>query len=274
VATFVHDALAEIGRVPRLAPLCVAPMHRLRTWILTAEEPEGMWRFLGPGGAIDPDSDCTACAATVAVVAGRDPGAYLRALDRFRYHDGTFASYLSASGDRYAWIGRSGAAVAGTDRVVNANVARFLARSGIRDDRVWAFLSAELAGGMLFVGSPDYPSEVSFPYMAARALRDGGRVPDAAVRARVVDHLLHVLTLLRPEDRPLSYVMARLALHDLDRSLRPPAFDLERLVRAQAPDGTWAFEPFFVGDYGSPELTTSLAVQLLVRLVDPDRAVA
>ena len=170
LSAFVVESLRTLD-----APSAQPIIDRIRRFLRAEEEADGRWRFLGRGASIDPDADCTACAAAAL---GPEAAAarYQTALTRFEDPCGLYSSYVNAEGLRYSWILDGGKVVLGFDRVVNANVARYLGIIGQPCERVWSFLDKELSAGPLEEGSPDYPNPMCFLFMVARAARSSSRL--------------------------------------------------------------------------------------------------
>ena len=186
------------------------------------------------------------------------------ALERFRAAEGLYFSYVHADGTGYTWMDERGGPIVGFDRVVNANVLRFLALVGIASPEVQAYLMREAATGDFATGSPDYPNPLAFFYTVARAWRQAYLADRATLAAHLTPQIL-----ARETDQgfggPLSTAMAVSALLDLDYD--GPALERAHaaLLRMVEPWGGWGYEDFVVHGFGSPAWSTALALVALDR---------
>lgn len=287
VSTFVHDALGaldargpwyesaavELLALPYRAWLLreVADIRRrIGAFLAWQEEADGTWRFFGRGSGIDPDSDTTACAAAVLLEQPGPRGTdrwqrHVEALLRFRAATGLFFSYVHDDGTGYSWMDERGRPLLGFDRVVNANVLRYLALVGFEAEAVRAHVVDECLAGQFEAGSPDYPSPLSFFSIVARAWHQA----QLADLDRLAQHLTPQIVGRQGPDGafggPLSTALALAAL--LDLGYRGPALAPARtaLLNGVDPLGGWGYEDFVIHGFGSPALTTAVALAALVR---------
>jgi hypothetical protein len=156
--------------------------------------------------------------------------------------------------------------VTGHDRVVHANVARFLTAAGVECESAWSLLTREANNESLHSGSPDYPNPLTFIFMLTRAAFDVGKQLDARVACRLMQWLETWLRSTRDiAAAPLSYALAVLAWLNLGGSATDVQAAVRALVRAQHVDGGWSAEAFFAGGYRSRSLTTALVIEALIR---------
>lgn len=285
LSTFVHDALAcfdvrsgedtsALDLVPHdsakpLAAAARAVRLRISAFLTWQGEEDFTWRFYGRGSGIDPDSDTTSCAAYAALDSERRGELqrwprYVEALRRFRSVDGRYFSYVNRRGQGYSWMDERGKAIVGFDRVVNANVLRYLASVGEDVGILRGYLESE-AGRLedLRRGTPDYPNPLCFPYCAARAWRQANLAGTDALR----ESLLPLIFEHREPDGsfggPLSTAMALASLIDL--GYRGPVLGCGKraLLSNSLSNGGWGYEDFFVHGFGSPAWTTALAIRVL-----------
>lgn len=262
ISTFVYDALERFifsDDPERLRAKQV--QEGILRFLREQQEVNGTWRFLGRGSHMDSDADTTSCVA--AVVLDKSNRAELVAgLKRFKDDLGLYPSYVNDQGKRYSWILSSGLTVSGYDRVVQANVARFLGKVGESCRPIWEFLEREITGTSLANGSPDYPSPITFLFMTARAYGDDRRIDSLALKIRSA---LREWFSSAPSvtEAPLSHAIAAFSWLRLRGDITAVKDNINRLVLAQRADGGWPAETFFVGGYRSRALTTAVAVNLL-----------
>ena len=263
ISTFVHDALEPFiqSNAPERERANQVRQGILR-FLLDHQEANATWRFLGRGSRMDADADTTSCAAA-AVLNRFNRLQLLAGLERFKDRFGLYPSYVDEKGTRYSWILSSGSVVTGHDRVVQANVARFLECAGKSCQPVWDLLEREVTETSLVTGSPDYPSPVTFLFMVARACEAGRRTADP-LSAKVKAALRDWLSAPPPvTEAPFSHAIAALSWLKLGGDAALVQGTSAQLASAQLADGGWPAESFFVGGYRSRALTTALATSFL-----------
>jgi len=291
LSTFVHDALAcfdptspgwldgslELLAEPargRFARTVMELRKRIRDFLIWQQEAAGYWRFFGRGSGIDPDVNSTA-AASVALLEGHG----VRSLTRWELQQSLILSFRSAAGPfftflkprrgGYGWLSEDGVPVVGFDRVVNAEVLRYLCRVG-RGATAEATCLAEwlldqTTGVGARDGSPLYPNPISFPYVLSRALEE----TDAPLRQELTEALLDVVLRLQQADGsfggPLSTAMGATAMLTLGH--RGPELAAARLavLRSRGSSDSWPYEDFVVHGFGAPAWTTALSVAFVAR---------
>jgi hypothetical protein len=290
VSTFVHEALACFDRdSPRwlegsveLFPAAlqarvlrtVAEMRRrMRAFLIWQQEPFGTWRFFGLGSGIDPDVNSTVC-GLAALREGHGVQSLARwelgqaAVLAFRSSEGPFFTFLKPGRGGYGWLSATGVPVVGFDRVVNAEVLRFLCATDPAS-RATASLAGwvveQLRSGEAEAGSPLYPSPVCFAFVVARALEEA----EVPLRADLAAAALALATRLQHEDGgfggALATAMGATAL--LGLGAERAALDAARraVLRACEPGGAWPYEDFVVHGFGAPAWTTALSLAFLAR---------
>jgi hypothetical protein len=290
ISTFVYDALGYFDPFSPFGDIQTREMipYPLRSWFGAAignvrrgirrfvawqQEPGAVWRFFGSGSGIDPDSDTTSCAASLLL---ESPPYNLRddwrkhfdALTRFRSAEGIYFSYVTRDQRGYSWMDSQGRPIIGFDRVVNANVLRYLAFIDGQVEPLIAYLEQEVQGGEFRQGSPDYPNPLCFFYMVARAWRQA-RLPGLqALASEMVPRIVELQTEAGDFGGPLSTALAASALIDLE--YEGPALGRARsaILRLSHASGGWDHEPFFVGGFGSNAWTTALSMSVLARSVE------
>ncbi len=288
LSTFVHDALAcfdptspgwldgSLELLPersqaRFVRTVVELRQRIRSFLIWQQEATGYWRFFGRGSGIDPDVNSTAC-ASVALLEGHG----VRSLTRwelqqslilsFRSADGPFFTFLKPRQGGYGWLSDEGVPVVGFDRVVNAEVLRYLARVGRgatpEASSLADWLLGETTGTDALTGSPLYPNPVSFVYVLGRALEESD-VP------ALNEALLRLVLRLQQADGgfggPLSTAMGATTMLTLGH--RGSELDSARLavLRARGSGDSWTYEDFVVHGFGAPAWTTALSMAFLAR---------
>jgi hypothetical protein len=287
VSTFVYDALGHFDRnSPLLEPqtLELIPANvmgwfnsavaeirwRIRAFVQWQEESNGTWRFFGSGSGIDPDADTTACSSAVLL---ESAGAnvkhhwqqHVRALKRFRAEEGLYFSYINREQRGYSWMDEHGKPIIGFDRVVNANILRFLGLVGGEVDQLIAYIRREVLAQDFQTGSPDYPNPLCFFYMVARAWKQAHLPGLEQIAASLTGHLLSLQKEAGDFGGPLSTAMALSTL--LDLGYTGSALERARLsiIRAARPTDGWGYESFFINGFGSISLTTAISMMALAR---------
>ena len=190
---------------------------------------------------------------------------HVDALHRFRAGEGLYFSYVHHDRTGYSWMDERGRPIIGFDRVVNANVLRYLGLVGVDAPAVRAHLIAESAAADFAVGSHDYPNPLTFLFMLARAWRQA-RQPDRPDLSRLL--VPRVLALQREDGSfggPLSTAMAMSALLDFDAGGPALARARAALLAQADPWGGWRYEDFVVHGFGSPGWTSAAAAMVLAR---------
>ena len=230
--------------------------RRIRGFLLWQQEPEGWWRFHGRGSGIDPDAATTAAAA-VAVAESHSSRSLQRwerqltVMGAFAAADGAFGTFRNGNGAVYGWMDAAGGPVEGIDLLVNLEVLRFLAAAAPGEPG-----TAALAAGGLEAGTPLSPDPLTSLRAAARVQRQTGLLAGA------VPALLAALGAAVPAG-PLGAAMRAQALLDLDAPR--PDTDAARLavLRTVRSEGGWGYEDFVLRGYGSPALSSALAIAFL-----------
>jgi hypothetical protein len=291
VSTFVHDTLAcfdptspgwldgSLELLPersqgRFVRTVVELRQRIRSFLIWQQEATGHWRFFGRGSGIDPDVNSTAC-ASVALLEGHG----VRSLTRwelqqalilsFRSAEGPFFTFLKPRRGGYGWLSDEGVPVVGFDRVVNAEVLRYLHRVGSgatpEATRLTDWLLDEANGPGARNGSPLYPNPIAFAYVLSRALEG----PDVPARQSLNEALLLLALRLQQPDGgfggALSTAMGATALLALGNRGAELAAARLAVLRARGPGDSWPYEDFVVHGFGAPAWTTALSMAFLVR---------
>ncbi|HBY93052.1 MAG TPA: hypothetical protein DEP84_03655 [Chloroflexi bacterium] len=291
VSTFVHDALGcfdprspswqphTLDLIPgrrrvRFFRTVIHVRQRIRAFLAWQQESDGCWRFFGRGSGLDCDANTTVCAASALLDRAersdlRRWQRQVKAVLRFRSAGGLFFTFLTPAGRGYGWMDDVGRPVAGIDRVVNADVLRYLALAGVGTGRdvevLMDYLRGEAASGDLMHGTSLYPNPLSFFYALTRAW-DQAQLPGLAdLASSLVPRLLS----LQGEDgnfgTPLSTSLAIAAFLNLKVAGTPLERARDALISKTQPAGGWAYEDFIVSGFGSPALTTALAMMVLAR---------
>lgn len=291
VSTFVHDALAcfdptspgwldgSLEVFPERAQgqfvrTLVELRRRIRGFLIWQQEAAGYWRFFGRGSGIDPDVNSTAC-ASLALFEGHGVRSMTRwelqqsSILSFRSAEGPFFTFLKPRHGGYGWLSETGVPVVGFDRVVNAEVLRYLCRVGggaTEEARsVAGWLLDRATGPEGDAGSPLYPNPVSYAYVTSRALE----APGVPLREELRDATLGlVLRLQRPDGGfggPLSTAMGATAMLALGYRGDELAAARLAVLRAGASGDSWPYEDFIVQGFGAPAWTTALSIAFLAR---------
>ncbi|MGH2537002.1 MAG: hypothetical protein ACRDHL_06390 [Candidatus Promineifilaceae bacterium] len=289
VSTAVHDALACFDPTSLFyAPGCGELLagrrgkrfqyevsrfrRRIRGYLAWQQEPAGWWRFFGRGSGIDPDVNTTAAAAISLAerqishwAAGH--GRQLAVVGRFRAAGGCYFTFLKPRRGGYAWLDAKGSPVAGFDRVVNADVLRYLslAAGAAESEPLLAFLSQEAAGGAWLAGTPIYPNPLSFPFALARAYRQGHAPEVNGAAAALLPAILARQGAEGDFGGPLSTALAASALLDLGYQGPALAAACRALTWALHGEPTALYEDFVIDGFGSPALSAALSIACLAR---------
>jgi hypothetical protein len=288
LSTFVHDALAcfdptsagwldgSLALLPErshgdFARTVASLRRRIRSFLIWQQEASGYWRFFGRGSGIDPDVNSTACASLSLL-----EGYGVRSLARWerqqavilalRSPAGPFYTFLKPRHGGYGWLSDDGLPVVGFDRVVNAEVLRFLVRLGRPEAAELAeWLLGEATAPDADVGSPLYPTPIAFAYVLGRALQE----PGVPAGERLGEALLRlVLGRQQPDGgfgAPLSTAMGATAM--LGLGYRGPRLAAARLavLRGRGPEDAWPYEDFVIHGFGAPAWSTALSIAFLAR---------
>jgi hypothetical protein len=253
--------------------------RRARAFIAWQAEPNGTWRFFGRASGLPPDACTVACAAAALL---ESPGRtawersrrHVEAIARFRSEDGpyhTFAGAHRAAG--YGWMDEAGRPLPGFDRVVNAEVLRFLALAGACSAGEVAALTAYLRGELAAAGpSPLFPNPLCFAFAMARAWRQA-QLPDPdGLRSELVPLVRSRQDGSGGFGGPLSTALACAALSWLDHEGPELERGLDSVARERRPGAGWAYEDFVAGGYGSPAWTAALSLAVSARAGAPEEA--
>lgn len=286
LSTFVHDALGDFDPASpwlRAQNLELIPAdyrswfvrsvarvrQRIRAFIAWQRESNGVWRFFGRGSGMDPDSDDTSCAATVLLesVSARSDRwlqQQVHALRGFRSAKGIYYTWIGCNQRPYNGLDEHDRPI-GFDRIVNANVLRYLALVGEDVGDLVAYLLSEVAAADFRTGSPYYPHPLCFFYMLARTWRQAQLPGMAEFSSSLIAQILSLQQKDGDFGGPLNTALALSALLDLaytGPALRKATTSL--LLKAR-PDRGWAFQDFFIHGFGSPAWTTALSMSVLAR---------
>lgn len=248
--------------------------RRTRGFLIWQQEPSAVWRFFGRGSAIDPD-----VSTTVGAAMALQEGYGCRSINRwdrqqkavwsFQSPEGPFHTFIRPARGGYGWLDEDGRPVAGFDRVVNAEVLRYLCRLSLqatpRAGALIDWLTVEAEGGDLSVGTPLYPNPLSFIYILGRAHAESGLPAAARFTERLLPALLALQRSKGDFGGPLSTAMGATALLDLGH--KGGELELARLavLRYMSPRAGWPYEDLVVQGFGAPASTTAASLQFLAR---------
>ncbi len=251
-ATFAAYALS---RFPQLPAVDVA-LRKAGAFLLAERNDDGSWSYEGRATSrVPPDLDDTACAVAALLRLGEQPGlSFYRLL---------WENEAAPGGPYYTWVGVNGGThllARQIDALVNANLvlAAALARQPLPGAVAYLLdvTTSDPNGASDYCLTPHL-----LAYALARAYADGP-VPELAPGLRAV------LAALEPCDNAFHLACRANALLVLGEweVARP---DLEALLDAQLPDGSWPIAAAYA-DYpphhaGSPALTTAIALDALAR---------
>ncbi len=290
ISAFVHDLLAafdpqsgfrdirflEILPTPSaaaLARMVSAARKSIRGFLRWQEEAGGIWRFLGRGSGIDPDS-CSIAFAALALTDNLNNPERLHRLQtcadsllRFRSQEGKYFTYIDQHGRGYGWLVEGGFPIAGFDPVVNTAALRFLGTSGVETAQLIRFLQDGVSKGAAHSGTANFPNPLINYYLLA----------DTWVRCNLPGHEKMAETLIpailkrQKEDGAfggaLSTAAALAALIILDHEGEALHKAKAFLVRKAQQWGGWEYEDFAVNGYGSPALSTALTLRALALFI-------
>jgi hypothetical protein len=249
--------------------------RRLRGFIAWQAESDGTWRFFGRGSGIDPDASTTSCAAVALLdLAGRPSWdrqqQHARALKQFRAADGRYFTFVDPRGRGYGWMDDNGLPVVGFDRVVNAQVLRFLVLAGHAQPHdittLVDFLMAELvADPSSATASHLYPNTLCFLYCLGRAWAQARLPMHAEVRARVIARVVDLQQADGGFGGPLSTAIAAVCLRDFDYDGAPLERAVAYIQGLRLGWGGWGYEDFIIGGFGSPAWSSAASLAALGR---------
>lgn len=291
VSTYVHDALGcfdadslffqpgSLGLLPsrqrqRFWRELLMLRRRIRSFLTWQQQAEGWWRFFGRGSGIDPDVATTANAAVALLQ--RFSGHWQAreqlqksAVQRFRSASGRYYTFLRTGRGGYGWMDELGKPVAGFDRVVNAEVLRYLSlTSGPGAEELHAplqFVLDELAPAVWSAGTPLFPNAASFIYGVARAWDHGGLPRQEIIRAQLLPAVLEMQDDRGAFGGPLATALCTASLLHLQYEGEPLQKACRNLLWIIDQDVSSLYEDFVVDGFGSPALTAALILDCLVR---------
>jgi hypothetical protein len=291
ISTFIHEALGcfdpgsfwwqegSLSLIPRDARnwflhSLLDMRSRIRGYLAWQQESSGYWRFFGRGSGIDPDVNTTiyASLALQEGYQGRHLGRRARELDTvqsFRAVHGKYYTFYRPGYGGYGWMDPNGRPMQGFDRVVNADVLRYLCLAGLTGDPdteiLVKYLWEELTTTREEDGTPLYPNPLSFYYSLARTWRETGLSGLTELADEMMPHLLR----LQGDDGdfhgPLSTALGGLAMIHLDYLGSELQTTRRAILRGLQPNGGWEYEDFIIDGFGSPALTTALSMAFLAR---------
>jgi len=252
--TYVLYALDQVRDDPRVSAMC----SKARGFLLDEMQPPGLWQFFGRRDPKDLpiDLDDTACAS---FALSKSHDAIAQGLNRHlilahRDREGRFVTFLTEG-------------AADVDALVNANVLLLL---GDLPETAAAtdFLCRVVLEGREGDASTYHVEILAFYYVLLRALAEGAASLEPC-RGPVVERVLAA----QEEDGAFGGALeTAFALTTLVRAgYSGAAVDSaqRRLLAMQRTDGSWPASAFFIdfegGFFGSPEVTTGLAIEALAR---------
>jgi hypothetical protein len=247
----------------------------IRRFLAWQQECDGTWRGYGRGSGMDPDAGTTAGAALALLEhRGRRPGLHgnggMEPLLRFRSADDLYFTFVTRDGRGYGWQDETGHRRLGFDRVVNAEVLRYLWLSGdsrLAADALVEFLRHEATDGDVRQGSALYPNPLCFYYALGRAWRQARLPEPARLASAVVPRILARQTAAGDFGNPLSTALAAAAL--LEFGHEGPALEHARwaMVSAVPSWHGWAADDFMLHGLGSPACLVALSMRVLAARV-------
>jgi hypothetical protein len=257
VTTYVAHALRMVGPMAGAADAlrkATAFIERERR----STDAGSSWNYLETTPSPVPDDvDDTSVAAAALLESGRA----VRVVDfeRERAASGAYATWLSGARNE-------------VDCGVNANVLFYESLAGERDDRLCAYLAERIARRDWRNCSVYFVAPEFFPYAVARAFADGRASCLSSSMSEVTSFLLSTQHADGSWGTDLSTAYASAAL--LDAGYRGRAIDqaVAWMLGRQSPDGAWASSASYTDSgvhgpggnfYGSPELTTAMALEAL-----------
>jgi hypothetical protein len=229
-------------------PVVEQIVARANRYIAAQRRDDGTWSYWPKDLRAPADADDTACCAMALGLA-----------DDARVA-GRFEANRDTSGLFYTWFGQAANDV---DSVVNANVLAYL--GPCRADRVVEYLIDLVLFDRERGSYRYYLDPAALHYAIARAMRTvpGLRLCEQALVGKLRARLA------TPTGSILAVAQSFSAL-----AMCGDAPDVDRLIEAQSPDGSWPVEAFYAGPepdgslsmwYGSAELSTVLCLEALVR---------
>lgn len=247
---------------------------RIRGYLTWQQESSGYWRFFGRGSGIDPDVNTTIYAflALQEGYQGRHLGRRSRELDTvqaFRAAHGKYYTFYRLGYGGYGWMDPDGRPMQGFDRVVNADVLRYLCFAGLTEDTyteiLVKYMWEELTSTREEEGTSLYPNPLSFYYSLSRTWRETGLSGLTVLADELMPHLLRLQGNDGDFHGPLSTALGGLAMIHLGYSGPELQTTRQAVLRGLQSNGGWGYEDFIIDGFGSPALTTALSMAFLAR---------
>lgn len=261
VTSFVLHSLSFLRPSPQVEGMGDKAVE----FLLSERDASGFWRFLGRNPLLAPDLDSTCC-VLASLWEWRTPLNYQELAERildYRLDEGAF----------WTWVldNKQGSLPASNDIdwVVNANVVFYFSLMGQTLPQTQMYLE-EVVRRNLFQGpSMHYCSPLAFVYCVSRAIADGSAHGLAKLMPAVTDYLAKSQGPEGGFGAPLEDALGTVALLNCGVPTNEVEKAISRLLGKQLQNGGWEAAPFFrepAGHlYGSPALTTALAVEALAK---------
>jgi hypothetical protein len=241
--------------------------ERAARYLLSQEEPPGVWRYLGKGGYYSADVEDTAVVWAALKRLGHSiPSEALRVVRESKNEAGLFNTWI---GDPSTWVGLQSADKE-IDRVINTNVLFLFGLASENIAPVCDHLLSEIDSERFLRGSVYYPSPLVFTSVFSRAYAEGS----VTCLKKGVEKIRTATVKLQQPDGgwgdDLETACGLLTLINLGEKGEIIERGLTNLIARQMSDGGWALNTVYRGAkvpvrFGSRSHTTALSVEVLAK---------
>lgn len=236
-------------------------------YLVSQEEPPGVWKYLGKGGYYSTDVDDTSLVWSALKRFGRDISpAGLEAVRTSRNEAGLFNTWI---GDRSSWYGLRDADKE-IDSVVNLNALLLFGLASENVDVVCDYAIAQVENGGFQRGAVYYDSPLAFTFAFSRAYSDGSMRCLGKAVAKIRAATLSLQKTDGGWGNDYETAVGLLTLINLGEKGEAVERGLNNLMARQSPDGGWALDAAYRGAsnpvrFGSRALTTALSVEIFAK---------
>ena len=241
--------------------------ERATQYILSQQEPPGVWRYLGKGGYYSPDVEDTALAWAALKRLGHSiPPEALRAVRESKDDAGLFTTWI---GDPSTWRGLQSADKE-IDSVINMSVLLFFGLASEKIDAVCNYILMEVESDGFQHGTVYYPCPLAFTFAFSRAYADGS----VTCLQKGVAKVRRATLALQQGDGgwgdDFETAAGLLTLINLGEKGETIERGVKNLIARQTSDGGWALNALYRGAnvpvrFGSRAHTTALCVEVLAK---------
>lgn len=241
--------------------------RRAAQYILSQQEPPGVWRYLGKGGYYSADVEDTALACAALKRFGQSiPPEALRAVRESKNEAGLFTTWI---GDPSTWVGLQNADKE-IDSVINMSVLLFFGLASEKIETVCNHVLMEIETDGFQRGTVYYPSPLAFTFAFSRAYAEGSVTCLQKGVAKVRTATLALQQENGGWGDDFETAAGLLTLINLGEKGEAIERGVKNLIARQTSDGGWALNTLYRGAansvcFGSRAHTTALCVEVLAK---------